>query len=291
MNRKVVVYSLMVLALVLAVIAPLASAQTPAPAAPAEKPSVTQAVPSDINATEVKAGSDPALDKLAQTMADQIGTETGAESTEVNIYTLPADTDFKAVVAEYEAEMTKAGWLADQKLTQSDDTSSVAAWADQDNMFIVALVPASADTENQAVLFTISLLTIPDFAGAKPVDDANKAAYDAIAKALEDSLIKEYGATSAQVRIFTVPADTQFTDVTAFYEAEMAKAGWQPKQSTTQTDSTSSIAEWSEGNALFIVGMVPASAETNNEPVLMTFALELPASGSATVEATPTAAQ
>jgi hypothetical protein len=290
MNRKVVVYSLMVLALVLAVVAPLASAQTPAPAVP-DKPAVTQAVPSDINATEVKAGSDPALDKLAQTMADQIGNETGAEPTEVNIYTLGADADFKAIVAEYEAEMTKAGWAADQKLTQSDDKSSVAAWADNDNMFMIALVPASADTDNQAVLFTITLLTIPDFAGAKPVDDANKATYDAVAKELEDSFVKEYGATSAQVRIFTIPADTQFKDVTAFYESEMAKGGWQPKQSATQTDSTSSIAEWSEGNELFIVGMVPASAATNNEPLLMTFALELPASGSGTVEATPTAAQ
>jgi hypothetical protein len=67
-------------------------------------------------------------------MADQFGNETGAESTEVNIYTLPADADFKAVLAECEAEMTKAGWQADQKLTQSDDKGSVAAWADNDNM-------------------------------------------------------------------------------------------------------------------------------------------------------------
>ncbi len=287
MHRKIVC-GLMVLALALVVAAPMASAQTPAPAAQASKPAVVETVPSDINATEVATGSNAALDSLAQTMADQISTETGAESTEVNIYTLPAEADFQAIIAEYEAEMTASGWQADQKLTQSSAESSVAAWADSDNMFMIALIPASAETDDQAVLFTVTLLTIPEFAGAQPVDDANKAAYDAIARQLEDSLVKEYGATSAQVRIFTVPADTLFKDVTDFYEAEMVKAGWEPKQSAAQTDETQSIAEWSEDNTLFIVSMLPASAETNEEPLLMTFALELPESGSGTAESAPT---
>jgi hypothetical protein len=156
---------------------------------------------------------------------------------------------------------------------------------------MVALVPASADTDNQAVPFNVTLLTVPDFAGAKPVDDADQAVDDASLRSGKTASSRNMASSPRRSASSPFRPTPSSNDVTAFYEADMATGGWQPKQSTTQTDAARSTATWREDNSRFIVSMVPASADTNNPPRLVTFALELPASGSATVEATPVPAQ
>jgi hypothetical protein len=133
--RKVVVCVLFVTLLgVGAILQPIASAQAP------EKPAIP--VPAELKAEPAGVQTDAAL------------------------YMLPAGTAYKDVMAQYDAQMTKAGWKVEKPAPDCPTGINSAAWSKEAEtlMFAVFFLPAD-DPTGQAGLMTV-LIAPPSAAPA-----------------------------------------------------------------------------------------------------------------------------
>ena len=284
-------YVLVAFALVLTAFAQvsLVSAQTPEleaavteeAAAPA-KPDI-EGVITELNA---EAATDPDLDALAQELAEEFGTQFGAEYTEAQVFVLPAETTSEDVVALYDATFAEVGWEAHESVAEVTEEYAVVAWSAGSNIFLIYFEPAGEESE-VAVLVTVGMLAVPDFEGAEVVDSESNPELAALAEQMAAGIAEQTGAET-EVKVMTFPADVAVEDILAFYQEEMDQAGWQPNEELTQTSEQFSSMGWLEGNEMLLIFVFPASEQTDDTNVLFWIAADLSAATAEGAEAAAT---
>jgi len=286
LRKSVLIYLLVVTLLMLSAfmqVSPV-GAQTPAPGATVVpvKPNVAQVTTS----LKAEASTDPALDAMAQEIAQQYGALFGAESTEANVFVMPVDTAFEDIVMAYQAIFDEAGWQVSETANEATETYSTAAWSDGSNVFLAYYKPA-AQGEDIAVLVTVGMLAIPDIQGLQALDSETNPELAAIADQIAKSIVEKTGAET-KVKIMGFPSTIAIADVIAFYKDGMAMAGWMPVDAFTQVTAEFSSMGWMEGNDMIFIFAGPVSKDPSSDNMLLWITAKLPATGAAaTPQATP----
>lgn len=279
LHKSGFVCSLIVMLLVLLASMPvsLVGAQTPVPGATSTE-EVAAPVKPDLDAVlaklQAKAVAEPGLDALAQEIAQQYGTEFGAEYTEAHVFVVSADTAFEDIVMAFQAVFDEAGWQASETATQTAETYSTAAWIDGSNVFLIYYQPVAQD-EQMAVLVTVGMLAIPDIQGLQVVDSDVNPVLAAIADQIAKGIAEKTGATT-QVKIMTFPSSIAVADVIAFYQDGMAQAGWIPVDAFNQAIEGFSSMGWTQANEMLLLFAGSISKDPTSDNMLLWIAAKLP---------------
>lgn len=106
-----------------------------------------------------------------------------------------------------------------------------------------------------AIVFTLSIAAcgsepvaigdVPVYPGAQAMARGENEIADEVARVIEESSGGEE--FTAEVRLYSLPADTALSDVETFYNDELAGTDWKPEAGMTQATEFFSTLGWSRG--------------------------------------------